>query len=82
MRIRDLFVPPYPCLRRVIVNTRTDKTFRGVLWRRRGDYLVLRDAQLLKAKGELIPLDGEVVIDAANVDFIQVVPTGHREGLT
>jgi small nuclear ribonucleoprotein (snRNP)-like protein len=64
----------YPCLRRVIVNTRSDKAFRGVLWARRGGYLVLRNAELLKPKGETVAVDGEVVIEAANVDFIQVVP--------
>ena len=63
----------YPVLQRVIVNTKTDRTFRGVLWRRRGGYLVLRNAELLKGRGEIVPLDGEVVIPSANVDFMQVV---------
>lgn len=63
----------YPCLRQVIVNTRTEKAFRGVLWQRRGGYLVLRNAELLKAGGETVPMDGEVIIDRSNVDFIQVV---------
>ncbi|MBN1956200.1 MAG: hypothetical protein JW900_14300 [Anaerolineae bacterium] len=64
----------YPELRTVIVNTRTDRAFRGVLWRRRRGYLVLRNAELLRAKGEVTPMDGEVLIEAGNVDFIQVVP--------
>ena len=63
----------YPTLRRVIVNTRSDRAFRGVLWRKTRGYLVLRDAELLKAKGEVAPLDGEVVIPAENVDFMQVI---------
>jgi len=63
----------YPELRQVVVNTRTDRAFRGVLWRRRRGYLVLRNAELLKGRGEATPLDGEVVIDRENVDFIQVV---------
>jgi len=63
----------YPVLQRVIVNTKTDRTFRGVLWRRRGGYLVLRNAELLKGRGETVPVDGEVVIPAENVDFMQVV---------
>jgi len=60
-------------LRQVIVNTKTDRAFRGVLWRKRRGYLVLRQAELCKAKGETVPMDGEVVIPAGNVDFIQVV---------
>lgn len=63
----------YPELRQVVVNTRTDRAFRGVLWRKRWGYLVLRNVELLKARGEITPIDGEVVIAAANVDFIQVV---------
>jgi len=69
MRIFDR----YPVLERVIVNTKTDRTFRGVLWQKRRGYLVLRSAEMLRGKGETVPMDGEVVIPAENVDFIQVV---------
>ena len=64
---------PYPEKRRVIVNTRTERAFRGVLWRKRWGHLVLRNAELLKARGESVPMDGEVVIERDNVDFIQVI---------
>ncbi len=67
------FEPRYPCLRQVIVNTRTERAFKGVLWQRRGGYLVLRNAELLKGRGEVVPMDGEVLIDERSVDFIQVV---------
>jgi small nuclear ribonucleoprotein (snRNP)-like protein len=70
--IKALFYQ-YPTLRRVIVNTKTDRAFRGVLWQRRRGYLVLRNAEMLKGKGETAPMDGEVAIDAANVDFVQVL---------
>ena len=63
----------YPVLRQVIVNTKSDKAFAGVLWARRGGYLVLRNARLLQAGGSSTDVDGEVVIDASNVDFMQVV---------
>ena len=64
---------PYPVLRRVIVNTKTDKSFRGVLWRKNRDFLVLKNAELLGENGSRIPVDGEVVIERANVDFYQVL---------
>lgn len=67
------FLDRYPVLRRVIVSTKTGTSFRGLLWRRRRGYLVLRKAQLLKARGEVVPMDGEVVIDVANIDFVQVL---------
>ena len=63
----------YPTLRRVIVNTQTDRAFRGVLWRKRAGYLVLRDVEMLKARGETVRVDGEIVIERGNVDFLQVV---------
>ncbi len=63
----------YPTLRRVIVNTKTDRSFRGVLWRQRAGYLVLRNAELLKPRGETARVDGEVVIERENVDFVQVL---------
>jgi len=74
------FLDRYPVLRRVIVSTKTGTSFRGLLWRRRTrafgrrGYLVLRKAQLLKARGEVVPMDGEVVIDMENIDFLQVLP--------
>ena len=64
----------YPILQQVIVNTRArDESFRGVLWRKRRGYLVLRNAEMLRGKGEVVPMDGELVIPADNVNFIQVV---------
>lgn len=69
----SVFGPRYPVLRQVIVNTRSDRAFRGVLWARRGGYLVLRNVELVKGRGELTPVDGEVVIEAGNVDFVQVL---------
>lgn len=65
---------PYPVLRQVIVNTRArDESFRGVLWRKRRGYLVLRNAEMLRGKGEVVPMVGELVILGENVNFIQVV---------
>jgi small nuclear ribonucleoprotein (snRNP)-like protein len=56
----------------VIVNLKTDKAFRGVLWTQHRDLLVLRQATLLE-HGQETPVDGEVVVERSNVDFLQVV---------
>jgi small nuclear ribonucleoprotein (snRNP)-like protein len=69
MRILDR----YPEVKQVIINTKTDKSFRGVLWSRRRGYIVLRNVSMLQPRGEAIKVDGEVVIESANVDFIQVI---------
>lgn len=63
----------YLTLKRVIVNTKTDKAFRGVLYKKRRGYLVLKNAEMLKPKGETAPIDGELVIPSFNVDFMQVI---------
>jgi len=68
----------YPECARVIVNCKTESVFQGVLWRRRRRYLILRNATLLRGPRGPIGLDGEIVIDRANVDFIQVMGNDAR----
>lgn len=58
--------------REVIINTKTERTFRGVLWSRWFGVYVLKQAQML-GKGSAIDIDGEVVILKQDIDFIQVV---------
>lgn len=58
--------------RTLIVNLKTGHAFRGVLWSESRDLLVLRNAQL-HAHGDTTAVDGEVVIERANIDFIQAV---------
>lgn len=66
--------PAYPLAQRVLVNTKEGRAFSGVLWQRRADYLVLRNASLRSAGDpKPIPLDGEVLIFAPDVSFIQVL---------
>jgi hypothetical protein len=59
--------------RRVLLNVRTDKAFRGILWAKRGPLLVLKDVELLEGGRPPVRLDGEVVIERSNVDFVQVL---------
>jgi hypothetical protein len=63
----------YPVLKRVIVNTKTGTVIRGLLWQRRGGYLVLKEAELLEPKAKPLAMDGEAAIPEGNVDFLQVV---------
>lgn len=60
--------------RRLLVNLTTDKAIAGVLMERRGPLLVLKNAQLLEAGRNPVRIDGEAIVDTANVDFIQVIP--------
>lgn len=72
MNLLDWF-RTYPELRTVIVNLMSGTSFRGVVWRRTGPFVVLRNAQLLQKTGPATPVDGEVVVQLADIDFIQVL---------
>jgi hypothetical protein len=62
--------------RRVVVNLTTGKAIEGVLWDEQGPLLVLRDAFLHEGgTNGPVPMDGEVVIDRARVEFVQAAST-------
>jgi hypothetical protein len=61
--------------KRVVVNL-ADKAFSGILWAKRGPLLVLRDVELLEAGRAPQPVDGEVVIERARIEFTQVLAGG------
>lgn len=61
--------------KRVVVNL-ADKAFSGVLWAKRGPLLVLRDAELLEAGREPQRVDGEIVVERRQVEFMQVLAGG------
>jgi hypothetical protein len=57
--------------RRVVVNLMGDRAITGVLWTRRGGYLVLKNASLLEPGAEPTQMDGDVLIDRERVLFVQ-----------
>lgn len=63
----------YPYRETVIVNLKSGKTFRGVLWQRTGGFLVLKRAELLKAREAAVPIDGDTLVPFSDVEFLQVV---------
>lgn len=63
-----------PCLRRrVIVNLVDGEAFDAVLFDHAGAWLTLKKATHIGIDGKTMPLDGDVVIECAKVDFIQVL---------
>lgn len=62
-------------LRREVVVTLTSGTsFRGVLAEQDRRVLVLRNSVLVSgAAGKHVPVDGEVLLMVADVDFVQVL---------
>jgi len=66
----------YPELRTGIVNLRSGTAFRGVVWGRRGPWLVLRNCEVLSERGAPVKrsgVDGEVAVLVSEVDFVQIV---------
>ena len=69
---------------RLIVNLKTGKTIAGVLWTADRNLLVLKAAELVDDTGRAVTLDGDIVVERANVDFVQsiapVTGPGHAGG--
>ena len=59
--------------RRVVVNLKTGRAVSGVLVRRSGDLLFIREAVVLEPGAEPARGDGEAVVARADIDFIQAL---------
>lgn len=59
--------------RKVILNTKKERAFRGILWKCALRYVVMRQVEMLKPGGEAVHMDGELVVFREDVDFIQVL---------
>lgn len=69
---RDLGAWRTVTARRVVINLKTGRAVDGLLCRRSGDLLFLRQAVALEPGAEPVPVDGEVVVLRGDVDFIQL----------
>lgn len=58
--------------KKVVVNLHSGKAFVGVLWARRGPLIVLRNVTMHEPGTPPAPVDGEVVVERSQVEFIQV----------
>lgn len=64
---------PYPVGKRVIVHLLAASTIRGTI-AEAGQLLTLAQAELIRERGEPVPIDGTVLVRPENVDFVQVLP--------
>lgn len=72
-----MFLNPWSRLavrRRVVVNLEGGTAMQGILYRKVGELLVLREAVYLEAGHEPLPIDGEALIDINTVLYTQVIP--------
>jgi hypothetical protein len=58
--------------RQVLVQLRSGRAVTGVLWQRRGRSVVLKSAQVLEPGSEPTVMDGDVVVDRDQVEYVQV----------
>lgn len=58
--------------RRVLVNLHSGKAMSGAMWARRGRTLVLKDVELIEPGQAPVVMDGTVIVDRADVEFVQV----------
>lgn len=65
--------PGYPYRCSVIVNLKTGRSFRGVLWQRTGGFLVLKQAAMHVPREGWKPVDGDTLVPFGDVEFMQVV---------
>lgn len=63
--------------RRVIVNMKDRSAFEAILWKRKGPYLILRDAVFMEPGVKPVHVDGEAIITKADVAWIQL-PNSER----
>lgn len=61
--------------RKVVINLKTGRAVIGVLWAKRGPLLLVKDASIIEASAGARPVsaDGEVLVERANVDFMQIL---------
>ena len=57
--------------RRVVVNLKSGRGVDGLLVRKSGDLLFMREATALEPGAAPAPIDGETVVQRGDIDFIQ-----------
>lgn len=70
------FRKSYLVKKEVVVNLKTDTSFRGIIWEDDGRYLVLVNASILQKDGgglKPVRVDGQVVVPVAEIEFVQVL---------
>lgn len=56
----------------VIAHTKTGESIRGVLWRKRPAWVIIKQPELLNGNSQPQALEGDVWVHRDNLDFLQV----------
>lgn len=57
--------------RRVLVQLHSGRAFTGLLWRRRGRLMVLKNSEMLEPNNQPVAMDGDVILDRSEVEYVQ-----------
>lgn len=58
--------------KKVVVNLHSSRAFVGILWAQRGPLIVLRNVTMHEPGITPAVVDGEVVVERSQIEFIQV----------
>lgn len=58
--------------KKVVVNLHSSRAFVGIFWAKRGPLIVLRNVTMHEPGAAAAPVDGEIVIERRQIEFIQV----------
>lgn len=65
----------YAAHRRVIISLKSGLAVSGVIIKHRRGFCVVRDAEVIESGGASASADGEVLVQSADIDYIQI-PVG------
>lgn len=63
----------WPLKSTVVVNLVTGSAFKGILWKKTGPLLILKDVYGLSAGNEPQPMSGELMVERDRVEYIQTL---------
>jgi small nuclear ribonucleoprotein (snRNP)-like protein len=58
--------------KKVVINLHSSRAFVGILWAQRGPLVVLRNVTMHEPGAAPAPVDGEIVIERDQIEFIQI----------
>lgn len=64
---------PLQISQRVVVNLKTGTAITGVMTINPSGFLIVKGAEVVEPGHNPVPADGEILVDQANVDYIQAL---------
>ncbi|QHB37233.1 RNA binding protein [Gordonia phage Gudmit] len=62
----------YAVHQRVVINLKSGTTVIGVVTAKKRTFCIVRDAEIVEPGSHPVPADGEVLVEKAHIDYIQI----------